>query len=586
MKQIIRRKLEGSRWYTKDIRSFALTLHFYSPKAYKYVRETWKNMLPGISTLRSWYQNIDGSPGFTQQALDAISRRTKGSKRVIVNLVLDEMAIREQRIYDRGGFKGGIDMGIGENYIENDCVPPANSALVLMAVSINDHWKVPIGYFLIRSLRAGERANLLTEALFALHKSGAYVFSITFDGAPTNLAMCTSLGANFTYGTNFNPTFINPATKDTVYIFFDLCHMIKLVRNCLGDKKILKTDDLKFIKWKFLVDLYNLQKREGLRTANKLTQKHIYYNTVLMNVKLAMQTLSESVCNSLLFLQNIIPDHEVNQQFEGSEGTAEFCRNFNNISDLLNCKNKFSKKEFGAPITEDTFFKLKSHAEEFEKYILSLRDVNDVPIIRTGRKTGFPGLLIDLRNMLGLYSKLRSFGQSYLLTYKLSQDFLETFFSAIRARGGFNNNPNTEQLKSSYKRLLVRHEIKEFQSGNCEFDHLKILSASSASKKENLRFENMVRDESIYIDTLWKLSAFVDDVVRYIAGFVAWKVHSKFACNICKDQLIGVNMPRLSALKNKGPFLIPSKDVIDICLKCEKIIRQNINKLSKTYKIR
>lgn len=54
--------------------------------------------------------------------------------------------------------------------------------------------------------------------------------------------------------------------------------------------------------------------------------------------------------------------------------------------------------------------------------------------------------------MFPLYDKLKTLRMKYLLTYKLSQDYLETFFSAI-SRGGFNNNPNVFQLKSAYKRL-------------------------------------------------------------------------------------------------------------------------------------
>uniref|UniRef100_A0AAV2LW01 Transposable element P transposase-like RNase H C-terminal domain-containing protein n=1 Tax=Knipowitschia caucasica TaxID=637954 RepID=A0AAV2LW01_KNICA len=46
----------------------------------------------------------------------------------------------------------------------------------------------------------------------------------------------------------------------------------------------------------------------------------------------------------------------------------------------------------------------------------------------------------------------------YLLTYKLSQDHLELFFSSVRARGGFNNNPTTTQFTAAYKRLLVRQQ--------------------------------------------------------------------------------------------------------------------------------
>ncbi|CAI6377671.1 unnamed protein product [Macrosiphum euphorbiae] len=47
----------------------------------------------------------------------------------------------------------------------------------------------------------------------------------------------------------------------------------------------------------------------------------------------------------------------------------------------------------------------------------------------------------------------------YLLTYKLSQDHLEIFFSAVRPRSGFSNNPTAAQFEAAYKRLLIHTEI-------------------------------------------------------------------------------------------------------------------------------
>ena len=44
-----------SRAYSEEIRSFALTLQFYSNKAYKYVREAFDLLLPHPRYLRKWY---------------------------------------------------------------------------------------------------------------------------------------------------------------------------------------------------------------------------------------------------------------------------------------------------------------------------------------------------------------------------------------------------------------------------------------------------------------------------------------------------------------------------------------------------
>jgi len=38
--------------YSPEVRKFAVTLQYYSPRAYTYVRKTFKNKLPHTRTLR------------------------------------------------------------------------------------------------------------------------------------------------------------------------------------------------------------------------------------------------------------------------------------------------------------------------------------------------------------------------------------------------------------------------------------------------------------------------------------------------------------------------------------------------------
>lgn len=251
-----------------------------------------------------------------------------------------------------------------------------------------------------------------------------------------------------------------------------------------------------------------------------------------MNVKLAIQTLSESIYNSFQFLKSL-DDKEIQTTFKDCSETALFCLNFNNIGDMLNCKNRFSKREFDAPLNDENYLKMKENSETFEKYILTLCDANGNSILQCNRKTGFIGMIINLRNIFPLFNRLKSSGMQFLLTYKLSQDFVETFFSAIRSRGGFNNNPNAFQFQSAYKRLLVRHELKEFENGNCAFDNVDILYVSSTSKKAtdligHLLYKTVEPESSDhdYITYCWELTPFVENIVLYIAGYVAYKVNN------------------------------------------------------------
>ncbi|VEN49275.1 unnamed protein product, partial [Callosobruchus maculatus] len=72
--QIFQRMLRGplTQKYDPVLRSFAVTLAFYSPKAYNYVKDIFNKSLPDLSTISKWYKSINGSPGFTKEALKAL----------------------------------------------------------------------------------------------------------------------------------------------------------------------------------------------------------------------------------------------------------------------------------------------------------------------------------------------------------------------------------------------------------------------------------------------------------------------------------------------------------------------------------
>lgn len=74
----------------------------------------------------------------------------------------------------------------------------------------------------------------------------------------------------------------------------------------------------------------------------------------------------------------------------------------------------------------------------------SVTDINYdyVQLIKSRRKTGFLGFIIALTNVFELYKALK---QEYLLTYKLSQDNLESFFGAIRSFGGSTHTEKVDE---------------------------------------------------------------------------------------------------------------------------------------------
>lgn len=163
--------------------------------------------------------------------------------------------------------------------------------------------------------------------------------------------------------------------------------ILKLVRNTLGDKSILIFDG-KEILWQDIILLQKLQEEEGLRAATKITKKYIAYQTNKINVKLASQTLSESVSCALEFIEKCRPNY-----LKSPKATVQFCKVFNDAFDLLNVRSKFSKlKKCSVALTNDNFNKLKNYADTLENYILQLK-YNDKKFYSEIGKLGFSVLL-------------------------------------------------------------------------------------------------------------------------------------------------------------------------------------------------
>ncbi|CAH1993868.1 unnamed protein product [Acanthoscelides obtectus] len=380
--KIFERMLRGpsSQKYDPSIRTFALTLSFYSPRAYNFVRNTFNKSLPHLSTISKWYRSVDGSPGFTQEALQALKIKHEYAlsqgKAVYCNLVLDEMSIRRQVEWTGSKFSGYIDIG---SKIDSDILPEAKEALVFMLVCLNGSWKIPVGYFFLDGLSGKEKAEIVKKCLSFIHESGVIVTSLTFDGAPVNFTMASHLGAKFDVSI-MKTCFTHSVTGSDVFIILDPCHMIKLVRNTFGSQKYLIDQDGNQIDWNFLSKLVDTQYSEG----TKITVRHLQFVREKMKVKIATQTLSKSVADALSYL---CKDLKL-PAFQNADATAIFIKKFNDVFDIFNSRNKLTKYQFKRPLSPATVEQFFSFFDELSSYIKNLK-LGSIPIIQSPRKTGF-----------------------------------------------------------------------------------------------------------------------------------------------------------------------------------------------------
>ena len=595
MKRLVtQKKKKNPGAYPKELRTFAMTLKFYSAKAYKYVRKSFDLVLPDPSTISRWYNVIDGEPGFTQEALTALKAKVfagqRDGQKVVCALMLDEMSIRKHVQWDpkAGMRRGYVDVG---TKIYDDSLPVATEALVFMAVSVNSNWKIPCGYFLVNGLTAEEKANLTRDCLTKLHETKVKVVSFTCDGPTTHQAMLKLLVGRLS-AEDMQAYFPHPCdNNEKIYIFLDACHMIKLVRNTWSDWKVLRDKDGNTIEWKFIVRLQELQEKEGLRLANKLRSAHIDWKPQKMKVNLAAQTLSSSVADAIEWCEG-----KGMQQFKGCGPTVEFIRMFDRVFDVLNSRNPRANN-YNAPIRKTNYQFVKKFLDEACKYVKDLKGPEGQSMLMSQRKTGFLGFLVCIEAALGMAKDLVC-GEDpvlkYVLTYKMSQDHLELFFGAVRAAGGWNNNPTALQFRSAYKQLMMRHQITGGR-GNCipqdDTEMLSNFEDNSDRKSSRIEIDQVtivrkydlaLRPEPVTTDhdywdapNVMELSEFKSAAISYIAGYVVRMVQKKIHCLKCLAALTTTKekIPDLFVVwKSNGGLKLPSPGLLKICEETEKCV--------------
>ncbi|KAB0802988.1 hypothetical protein PPYR_05174 [Photinus pyralis] len=548
--------------YPKEIKSFAMTLQFYSSKAYNYVRKTFNIALPAPSTIRSWMAKVDCYPGFTKPLMGC--------------LMLDEMAVKKEIQAEKHSQAvwGYVDVGTNV-HIDNDR-EEATQALVLMIVGVNDNFKLPIGYFFIHSISGSEKANILREALLQLAYTGIVVLGITCDGPHVNFKMMQELGCRTTDVNNLKPYFENPVNNTKVYAVFDVCHMLKLVRNNWASSSVFLDPEGREIRWEFIDKLHHLQDAEGLYLGNKLRQKHVQWRKAIMKVNIAAQTLSNSVDLKL-------------KDFENADATVKFIRNINDLYDILNSRNPFGKC-MNTPLRASNEEYWRPRVENILEYLKNLKRIDGTPLYLTQKKVPFLGFIISAYSLLHIYDNEVKLNNSlkYVLTYKFSQDHLELFFCSIRCRNGSMNNPSCLQFYHTYRRMLMNIAV-ENNTGNCLAqdctqllpidDILKEPDISEISARRRKDSDIGELEDRLEITIPVSLNEFSENVLSYISGFVVRSIKKHMSCTQCLNELETYYDDHDSSLqlikrKSKGGLLYPTISVRQICKKIERKIQQ------------
>lgn len=311
---------------------------------------------------------------------------------------------------------------------------------------------------------AEDQTMLVKAALQLLHENGINVHALVMDGSQPNQRTAKLLGAKLNID-DFEPSFPHPRDETPVHIVFDPSHMVKLMRNLLGDYGVLIDKDGDLIKWDYLIRLNEIQEKETLHLANPLRTSHIQFKNKKMNVRLATQAMSRSVATALDYLRIIGDD-----RFAGSQATSIFLRKVDQLFDRLNasCPRGLGLK---APLNINNLNETIQLMNDSVDYLMMLRTISGEMVVHSRRRMAIIGFRTAVEGITALARHFLTREEDpfmYFLPYKCSQDHLESFFSMIRRRGGWNNNPNVLQVSVLYicpQCLLFRSLMNFYERG-------------------------------------------------------------------------------------------------------------------------
>jgi len=217
------------------LRKFAITLNFYSSKAYRFACNEFNSMLPNPKILSKGYIHVNTESGFTKEAIDTLYLVSKNSSSPIYCVFLmNEIPFKKHIESDNYTFHGYINFS---SEIQNKIVDEATECFVLMAFGINASWRISIEYFLFNHWNSTQKVNLVRRCIDIVSETGIKVVSLTFDGYAVNVSMSRALGCTLDANPSNILTTFN--VHDTnVNIIFNAAYVIKLIHNTFGGKNI------------------------------------------------------------------------------------------------------------------------------------------------------------------------------------------------------------------------------------------------------------------------------------------------------------------------------------------------------------
>jgi hypothetical protein len=243
-----RRGPKGMKWHPLMIK-WCIYLRHQSGRAYELLRDSGCIALPSQRTLRDYSHYVAATSGFSdatdQQLMEAAGVSTAEEWQKCVVLILDEMHVREDLVYEKhtGALIGFTDFGDINNHLlrlersldeKSANEPLAKAMMVFMVRGLFTRLQFAYAQFPVIKLTGELLFAPFWEAVRRCERCGLKVLAATADGASVNRRLIKLHGAS---GDVVHKV-TNPYAPEGRELFFisDPPHLVKTIRNCWASK--------------------------------------------------------------------------------------------------------------------------------------------------------------------------------------------------------------------------------------------------------------------------------------------------------------------------------------------------------------
>ncbi|XP_036331460.1 uncharacterized protein LOC118743077 [Rhagoletis pomonella] len=443
-----------NRRYTEKEKCLAQNLTYISPKAYDFMREELKCVLPHKSILLRWRPTtscgISGIDDHTTRTLKNIVSEMSETDR-ICHIMFHEVVIKK-------------DEEPGST--ATNTLKSRQKCCFFIVKGIFSDWKYILSYFIGQTgFNAYNLLRYLNQSIDFAQCVGLKVKAIVCDQSLCNAHIYKQL-----YATEKKPYILRK--KEKIHCFFDYFHLTKCIRNSFLSYDIQTIDGL--ASFKIIKKLYTIDKAyPSLGLFPKLTPSHLYPDTVeRMDVYLAVQLLSNSVAVGI--------EKAINQKLMGSDpkllncarATKNFVKRMNDLFD------EFDHRDQCVLSATSSYRKKINALKDHLKFLYSLEQPNMINI------RFISGLISTTKATINFYEDvfekyksldinlLSKFNQVALnsLFYELcegrenTQNDIQTFVASSRREFEQKfKNPSGENLKHDAEKLCEDPELSDDQ---------------------------------------------------------------------------------------------------------------------------